>query len=30
MLMPHPAVLRRLLAEYEAAAVNKPDRKSVV
>ncbi|MFJ8810574.1 DUF5133 domain-containing protein [Streptomyces sp. NPDC102490] len=24
MLMPHPAVLRRLLAEYEAAAVNEP------
>ncbi|MBQ0886511.1 DUF5133 domain-containing protein [Streptomyces sp. RM72] len=24
MLMPHPAVLRRLLAEYEAAAVDEP------
>ncbi|MET9356635.1 DUF5133 domain-containing protein [Streptomyces sp. NPDC006617] len=24
MLMPHPAVLSRLLAEYEAAAVHEP------
>ncbi|AZM79366.1 DUF5133 domain-containing protein [Streptomyces sp. KPB2] len=24
MLMPHPEVLRRLLAEYEAAAVDEP------
>ncbi|GAA3812692.1 DUF5133 domain-containing protein [Streptomyces chiangmaiensis] len=25
MLIPHPAVLRRLLEEYEAAAMNEPD-----
>ncbi|KOV98013.1 MULTISPECIES: DUF5133 domain-containing protein, partial [unclassified Streptomyces] len=25
MLMPNPQVLRRLLAEYEAAAMNEPD-----